>query len=81
MILKEFILINVLLISLLLYLFTFQKMVKHNLCKQTKLFYTYLTFILPLLGFLLCQGRTNGRYILIVLTNKVAFNKSYLSLA
>jgi hypothetical protein len=55
---KELILMNVFLISSLLCYFTFQKIAKLDVNKQTKLVYTYLTLVVPLLGFFLVSRHT-----------------------
>lgn len=55
---KELLLMIVFLTSLLLYYFSFQKMAKLDVNKQTKLVYTYLTLVVPLLGFFLVSRHT-----------------------
>ncbi len=55
---KELLLMTVFLTSLLLCYFTFQKMAKLEVDKRTKLVYTYLTLVVPLLGFFLVSRHT-----------------------
>lgn len=55
---KELLLMTVFLTSLLLCYFTFQKMAKLHVNKQTKLVYTYFALVVPLLGFFLVSRNT-----------------------
>lgn len=56
---KEIILIAAVVLSLAIIYFTFKKMNKLELSKPTRHAYTYLTLIIPLLGFILVSRHKN----------------------
>ncbi len=57
---KEIILILALIVSIFLIVFTLTKLNKLSLSKTNKLFLTYLTIFIPLLGFIVVSGYKSG---------------------
>jgi len=57
---KEIILIVAVIASLALYYFTFSMMNKLKLNRATKIAYTYLTLLVPILGFIIVSRRAQS---------------------